>query len=317
MNLSLRVANRRLQGFHRCLSGPSPTGCTASIPDRLKSVDTFVFDCDGVIWRGDHLIPGAKEAIARLRARNKNVYFVTNNSTKSREGTTAKFTRLGIPVSANEVLTSSFAAASYLKTIDFPSRRRNKAYVIGGIGICEELSLLGLECVGGPAHANISIDFNEHMEVDPDIGAVVVGLDISLNYYKLQYAQLLLNKNPECLFIATNRDRAFPNKTQLWPGAGSIVASVVGCTGREPIVVGKPSSVLIDYLVNEHNCTASTMCMVGDRLDTDILFGRNHDMMTCLTMSGVTTESILKSPTNEIYPDVTVSSIADLPDLLV
>jgi ribonucleotide monophosphatase NagD (HAD superfamily) len=38
------------------------------------------------------------------------------------------------------------------------------------------------------------------------VGAVVVGFDRYLNYYKIQYATLCIRENPGCLFIATNRD---------------------------------------------------------------------------------------------------------------
>lgn len=64
----------------------------------LDSVDVFIFDCDGVIWKGDVAIEGATRVLDRLRALNKRVFFVTNNSTKSRKGFISKFTSLGIHV---------------------------------------------------------------------------------------------------------------------------------------------------------------------------------------------------------------------------
>ena len=54
----------------------------------------------------------------------------------------------------------------------------------------------------------------------------------------------------------------------------------------------------------------SRICMVGDRLDTDILFGQNNGLKSCLTLSGVTTETKLLSAENEIKPDYYVDSIA-------
>ena len=61
----------------------------------LDSVDVFIFDCDGVIWKGDSLIPGVPEVLEKLRAAGKKIFFVTNNSTKSRKGYKAKFDSLG------------------------------------------------------------------------------------------------------------------------------------------------------------------------------------------------------------------------------
>ena len=62
----------------------------------LERVKTFVFDCDGVIWRGEAVIDGVPETLDLLRAHGKRLVFLTNNSTKSREGYRAKFESLGI-----------------------------------------------------------------------------------------------------------------------------------------------------------------------------------------------------------------------------
>lgn len=64
----------------------------------IRSIDVFVFDCDGVLWKGDTVIAGAAQTIARLRALGKLLFFITNNSTKSRRGMLEKFNRLGFVV---------------------------------------------------------------------------------------------------------------------------------------------------------------------------------------------------------------------------
>ena len=51
----------------------------------IDSVETFIFDCDGVIWKGDSLIEGVPETLEMLRSKGKRLVFVTNNSTKSRK----------------------------------------------------------------------------------------------------------------------------------------------------------------------------------------------------------------------------------------
>ncbi len=98
---------------------------------------------------------------------------------------------------------------------------------------------------------------------------------------------------------------------QEWAGAGSMVGAIKGCTGQEPTLVGKPSPLMIDYIVFKYQIPKGKICMVGDRLDTDILFGSDNGLKTCLTLSGVTTEKKLLGPENKIHPDYYVSSIAD------
>nr|GMC51459.1 phosphoglycolate phosphatase 2 [Ipomoea batatas] len=119
-----------------------------NVKELLDSVNAFLFDCDGVIWKGDKLIDGIPEALDMLHRRGKKLVFVTNNSTKSRKQYAKKFQSLGIPVSEDEIFSSSFAAAMYLKVRNFPTDK--KVYVIGEEGILEELELAGFTGLGGP-----------------------------------------------------------------------------------------------------------------------------------------------------------------------
>ena len=79
-------------------SSSTLTGPKLYSSDLLAGTDVFIFDCDGVIWKGDLVIEGANEVLKRLRSLGKIIYFVTNNSTKSRKGFLSKFSELGITV---------------------------------------------------------------------------------------------------------------------------------------------------------------------------------------------------------------------------
>ena len=165
---------------------------------------------------------------------------------------------------------------------------------------------------------------------DHDVGAVIVGFDANINYYKIQYAQLCINENPGCEFIATNLDAVTHlTEAQEWAGNGAMVCTyylliyvindrnrdkvgaIKGCTGKEPTVVGKPSGLMIDYIIEKFGIERSRICMVGDRLDTDVLFGSDNGLQTVLTLSGVTDEETLLSDSNKIRPEYYVDSIAD------
>jgi len=273
----------------------------------------FIFDCDGVIWRGDSVIAGIPETLAKLRALGKKMYFVTNNSTKSRAGYKKKFDSLGLDVPAEEIFSSSFAAAAYLEQTKFKESGK-KVYVVGEVGIQEELDLIGVPHFGGPEDGGKAPDMGPGcmVEHDPDVGAVVVGFDRNINYYKIQYAQLCINENPGCEFIATNTDAVTHlTDAQEWAGNGSMVGAIKGCTGQEPTVVGKPSPLMIDYLCDKLGLDRGRICMVGDRLDTDILFGSDNGLKSLLVLSGVTTEEKLLSKENVITPDFYADSIVD------
>merc|ERR1712113_1150009 len=278
----------------------------------LDQVDVFIFDCDGVIWKGDSLIDGVPAVLDMLRATGKKVFFVTNNSTKSRKGYLSKFTSLGLNVEPEEIFSSSFAAAAYLEQTKFKSKGK-KVYIIGEVGIEEELDLIGVPHIGGPDDADQKIELKSGFALphDKDVGAVIVGFDREINYHKIQYAQLCINENPGCEFIATNLDAVTHlTDAQEWAGNGSMAGAIKGCTGKEPTLVGKPSALMIDYLVFKYGIPKDKICMVGDRLDTDIVFGTDNGLSTCLTLSGVTKEEKLQSPENKIRPDYYVDDIS-------
>lgn len=211
------------------------------------------------------------------------MFFVTNNSTKSRAGYKKKFDGLGLDtVPAEEIFSSSFAAAAYLEKTKFKETGK-KVYVIGEVGICEELDMIGVPHIGGPADNDKHPDMGPggKLEVDEDVGAVIVGFDRFVNYYKLQYAQLCINEH-DAEFIATNLDAVTHlTDAQEWAGNGSMVGAIRGCTGQEPTVVGKPSPLMIDYLEEKYQFDRSRICMVGDRLDTDVLVSTVLCLMIC------------------------------------
>jgi len=280
--------------------------------DLLDSVDVFIFDCDGVIWKGDSLIDGVPAVLEMLRKAGKKIFFVTNNSTKSRKGYQGKFTGLGLTVEPEEIFSSSFAAAAYLEQTKFKDKGK-KVYIIGEVGIEEELDLIGVPWIGGSSDAGKKVELKSGYALphDEDVGAVIVGFDREVSYYKIQYAQLCINENPGCEFIATNLDAVTHlTDAQEWAGNGAMAGAIKGCTGQDPTLVGKPSPLMIDYIVSKYGIDRDRIAMVGDRLDTDILFGANNGLKSCLTLSGVTTETKLLSKENEIKPDFYVDSIA-------
>jgi ribonucleotide monophosphatase NagD (HAD superfamily) len=65
-----------------------------------------------------------------------------------------------------------------------------------------------------------------------------------------------------------------------------MVGAIVGSTRRDPHVVGKPSGFMLDDIAAACALPKARICMVGDRLDTDILFGKNGGLTTCLVLSG-------------------------------
>jgi phosphoglycolate phosphatase len=90
------------------------------------------------------------------------------------------------------------------------------------------------------------------------------------------------------------------------------VGAIKGSTKREPTVVGKPADFMLKDIASHFNLQREQICMMGDRLDTDILFGKDGGLATALVLSGVTTEEELLADSNTIHPDIYMDCLPEL-----
>lgn len=131
-------------------------------------------------------------------------------------------------------------------------------------------------------------------EIDPEVGCVLVGLDEHFSYKKMVKASTYL-RDLNCIFLATNPDEVYPsNNSLMYPGAGCIVKSIEACTGRKAFMLGKPSTYLSEVIEKTFQLDATKTIMIGDRGNTDIMFGHRCGFKTMLVMSGVTSRAELR-----------------------
>jgi 4-nitrophenyl phosphatase len=251
----------------------------------LSQYDGFIFDMDGVIWRGKEIIPGAKEAISLLRDAGKKILFVTNNASESREYQYEKLVSLGIESEIEEFLSAGYGTAQYLGQ-KMPGAQ---VYVMGTEQLAEEMNDAGL------------------LLVETGAEIVVVGFDRHFSYQKLDIAfQNLYQK--KCLFVACNQNPIYPAPNSFHPGIGPSVAALSYCTGREPdFVIGKPNKPLLDMALSQIGLPPEKVVVFGDILDMDILWGTRGGLGTVYVLSGVgNMEDIEK---HSIYPDYIANDV--------
>lgn len=289
---------QKLAEFYSQSSVPSPPTIWKSQCDASRFVDehidTVLFDCDGVLYRNVDICPGASECIHGLLKKGKKVLFVTNNGGVNRRQLREKIgTVLGIDSLTNDqMVSSSYSAAKYLKQqLDIGSR----VHIIGSAGLCEELANSDFEISGGPSNGDSSSmnrqELEEYSFPEDLVDAIVLGHDTELTFRKLCIANNLLLRNPKALFVTTNEDNfdLVGSDRRHIPGNGCTVKYLEYCSRRSATSVGKPSKTLADLIEKEHGLDPSRSLFVGDRLDTDIRFGNDHGMKSCLVMTGVTT----------------------------
>nr|CAB3242634.1 phosphoglycolate phosphatase-like [Phallusia mammillata] len=289
----------------------------------IASCDTFLFDCDGVLWQGYNAIPGAAAVVNFLKKSGKQVIFVTNNSTKSRDKYVAKLSSLGFPSERKNTFGTAYTSAKYLKDI---AKINGKVYVIGNEGIGEELDNLGIEHLGiGPDDTSTSQDYDDikRCELQENVEAVLVGFDGHISFSKLIKAGSYL-RDPNCIFVATNDDSRVPlgDSDHIVPGTGAMVKSVCIVAGREPDVwCGKPGKLMFECIQKSHDIDPDQTVMVGDNMKTDIVFGKQNGLKTLLVGTGVATEETIKAilqnsdpALKEQTPDYVLPSLGDWAD---
>ena len=114
--------------------------------------------------------------------------------------------------------------------------------------------------------------------------------------------------------MVTNMDRALPvqNKSLLIPDVGAMIQSVLYCTKSEiSKEIGKPSKFALDVIREEVKDLEPRKCvMVGDNINTDILFGKNCEMTTVLTLTGITSRDDLRR--SSVKPSFVVENLKAL-----
>lgn len=258
----------------------------------------FIFDLDGTIYLGNSLIPGADRTIQILREKGKKVVFLSNKPLQTREDYASKLTRLGIPARPDEVINSTFVMSHYLKR----NAPQAKLFVIGESPFVEELKRAGFTITEEPN----KIDY------------VVVAFDRTFDYRKLNIAYQAIKKFG-AHFIATNPDRTCPVEGGEVPDCAGMIAAIEAVTEKKvEIIVGKPSPVMIQTVLDVLGLKPGDCILIGDRLETDIKMGKDSGIATGIVLTGVTDEEALKRVKHTPdQPDFVFQSVAEVENLLM
>ncbi len=238
--------------------------------DRLRTAKAFIFDMDGVLYRGNAPLPGVFDLFAALELRGIPFRLATNNSTLTPHQYVEKLAGMGIEISSDHIATSGTATRQYLES-SLPVG--NAIYVIGEPGLHAQLfsspALKAAPAGEGP------------------VAAVAVGLDREFTYAKLYAANAAIRAGAR--FIATNADVTLPTEVGLVPGCGSIVAAIAASTGQQPEIVGKPEGLLFAIASGQMGVPIEQTAAIGDRLDTDIVAANTSGAISVMVLTGVST----------------------------
>ncbi len=257
----------------------------------IKDVELFLFDLDGTVYIGDNEIEGSFEAVNELRKMGKRICFFTNNSSRMHTDYIARLNNLGLRVYSDEIYTSGQVTCEYI----LDHFRGNKVYLLGNERLRSEFLLYGIEL----------------SDTDPDIA--VLGFDTTLTYDRLyQFCKFIKKGIP---YIATHPDFNCPAEECPMPDVGAFIEAIRLTTDRVPeYIMGKPHTIAGERISKRYNLPPSQIAMVGDRLYTDIAFGKNCGFVSVLVLSGETTKEMAEK--SDIIPDVMLNKVKDIIPLM-
>lgn len=252
-----------------------------------------LLDLDGVLYVGDEPLPGAAATVEWLAGTGIPHRFLTNTTSRPREAIVDRLTSMGIPATADHILTPAAAAVAWLREHDI----EHPALFVPDATATEFAQLQPVPGV---------------VEGDADAGAVVVGdLGEGWDFATLNRAFRLLMSEARPPLVALGLTRFWLAEDGLRLDAGPFVRALEYATDRAAIVLGKPSPAFYATAIAELGLDAGDVVMVGDDLRTDIEGAQRAGLRAVLVRTGKFRPSDLDG---DVSPDAVLDSIADLPE---
>jgi phospholysine phosphohistidine inorganic pyrophosphate phosphatase len=258
------------------------------VSPKLPGVRALLLDLEGTVYEAGRLVPGAAGALEELSARGFPYCFVTNTTSRPRSKIAAELSAMGVQAEPGRIFTAPLAARRYLL-----GRGMTRCHLMVAPAVLEDFAGI------------------EHVEESPE--AVVVGdIGEGFRYAALNRAfRWLLEDVP---FVTLARNRYYRAADGLVLDQGPFVAALEYASGREAVLVGKPSPEFFQPALELLSVPASAAAIVGDDIEVDIGGGQACGLAGVLVRTGKFRQA--ESARSRILPDAVVGGLADLPDIL-
>jgi HAD superfamily hydrolase (TIGR01450 family) len=211
----------------------------------LNKIEAFIFDMDGVFYKGDKKLPGGSKIINHLKTKGIPFVFLTNNSRKTPNDYILKLSKLGINIEIEHIITSGTLAKEYIDLYF-----KDEKIKIYGSDALKELFI------------------SEQIAYDEDFNVVLIGMEGSLTLDNISSIRTYANMGKQLIF--TNPDRLIPIENGFNFECGAIIKLIEKYCKKEPIIMGKPSNFSFEYAIKKLNKNKQNIAMIGDTYDTDI-----------------------------------------------
>jgi 4-nitrophenyl phosphatase len=247
-----------------------------------KNAINAIVDLDGTIYRGDRLLDYAKPFFWGLEQNGIGYKLFTNCSRRSPAELAADLRGMGLDAQESDIVTTGCIARSYIRGAGALETPRGKS---GGRAL--------VYAIGSDSFKRRIKADNAALAENPGLVAdyAVVGFCTDFTYGDLSRA--LWHINGGARFVATNLDETIPFGRGVVPHTGAICAFLERASGQKPINLGKPSKLAGEYFRGVFG--QRRVFVVGDRIDTDMLFAENNGFEGCLVLTGIATRQDAES----------------------
>jgi HAD superfamily hydrolase (TIGR01458 family) len=250
----------------------------------------LLFDLDGVLYQGDHLIRGAVETLLWCEHRGIPYLFVTNTSSKPRRALAKRLQALGLPVGAEQIFAPPVAARDYLAAHQ-----------------AEPLALFVRESTREDFAGMQLLDD----AAERGAGSVVVGdLGEAWSFATLNRAFRLLMGEPTPALVALGMSRYAQGNDGLVLDVAPFIRALEHAADCRAVVMGKPAREFFHAAVEKLGASAAETVMIGDDIHTDVAGAQAAGLTGVLVRTGKFRPRDLEQ---EVRPDSVLDSVADLP----
>ena len=213
----------------------------------------IIFDLDGTIYFGKNLATKAKEVLELCNKKFEYVFFVTNNSARTREEIYQKLCKLGLDIKIEQLISCGYAIAKYLSQNNYTN-----VWCIGTESLKKELQQLNIN----------------PKSTSPQ--AIVVGYNREFQLEDLK--PIIKYKNSNCKLIIANKEHSYPwENKEILPAAGQIVAAVEFTLNKTTdIHIGKPEPTMLQTMLCGLNLKPQNVLVVGDNYESDIKMAQRY-----------------------------------------
>lgn len=249
-----------------------------------------MIDMDGVLYQGERVVPGAREALDWLDSNKISYLFVTNTTSRPRSALIEKLAQLDIQADARHILTPPIAATRWLTE-----------YVSGPVALFVP-------------HATLTefehLDIVDSQTTDP-VAAVVIGdYGECWTFEALNRAFRWLMHESKPVLVALGMTRYWRAEDGLRLDTAPFVKALEYATDRKAVVLGKPDATFFKVALGQLDVTASETLMIGDDIRSDIDGAQKLGIRGLLVKTG---KFRAEDITQGIKPVAVLESFADLP----